>query len=169
MPKAVKCIRRYTMLRHPVRRLKSAIKYGGGKSLDFIHKDLLYAGDNHMTRVVAGQSLLCRTMPKIDSKTEILRIAKYNLQYRYNWFGIVEMMEESMELLGYRGKSSKIIQPALSSSGGASFTDKLILTRRRHFELDLELYEFAVELLKCRYERLKKQKKESNLKSLNNP
>ena len=158
MPKGVKCVRRYTMLRHPVKRLKSAIKYSGGKSLDFIHKDLLYAGDNHMTRVVAGQSLLCRSLPKIENKTDILRIAKYNLQHRYNWFGIVEMMEESMELLGYQGKSSKIIQPALASSKGASFTDEQILTRRRHFELDLELYDFAVELLKCRYKRHKHQK-----------
>ena len=75
----------------------------------------------------------------------------YNLQHYYYWLGVVELMDESVELLGYHGSSSKVIQLALVSRKAAIFNNDQILTRQEHFGLDLELYNFALDLLKYRY------------------
>ena len=52
---AVKCVGKFTILREPTSRLKSAITYAGATSLDYIQKNRHYAGDNHMVRMIAGQ------------------------------------------------------------------------------------------------------------------
>ena len=67
-------------------------------------------------------------------------------------------MQESFEMLGFKGNISDlgIIQPKQKSGKGRKFTREEVMTQRRYFELDIGLYEYAVDLHKKRYAAFKR-------------
>jgi Galactose-3-O-sulfotransferase len=150
-----------TVLREPVARVVSSYHYILGHPKHWLHTDLVGATDpldeflridptvdNHQTRMVSGRGggeIASRTAEPLGS--EALEEAKRNLQ-RFLVVGLTERFDETFVLLRRAlGWKLPYYVTANVATRPKQATERTLERIRERNRLDLELYEFADELL----------------------
>lgn len=155
-----------TMLREPVARVISMYRYILGDPRHWLHDELARSGmgleefversadpgvDNHQTRLISGRGsgelAPGRELPELDR--EALQEAKSNLE-RFLVVGLNERFDESFLLIG-RALGWRLpfyITGNVSARSKPAADGAVALIRERN-QLDLELYDFARDLLEA--------------------
>lgn len=174
-----KNVRAFTFLREPVKRLHSEYlflkswknqhlyEYLNANEISFSQyvasqeKLLRYRGKNFMTRCISGDSL------EYSNISESLEKAKYNLKHSFMFFGIQERFMESMLLLSKQVQLKNILHQKMNALGHSAQARQLTpeekAIAREYNQADIELYDYALNLLEERI-REEGQQFQENLK-----
>lgn len=149
----------YTVLRDPVQRFISHYNYfyfslGYRDLMGVTLNDLSDEQFNFIARLIGDlqvRYLANFKYPKILGSENMLKLAKYNLEYEYGCFGLLDFAADSIELLRASGipwiKFSSTDLPQ-RNIGKASYkiSEKVLSRIREANKLDVNLYKFANEL-----------------------
>lgn len=148
----------YTILRDPVKRFIShyhffyyTLGYDNLKGVsigELEEEKLLYL----VKRLANVQTTYLANFKfkKVLGEENMLKLAKYNLQYEYGAFGLIENMEESMLrvekiLPDWLSMNQSITQLNSSNSNNHEVSSSVIKLIEKHNYSDIELYSFAKE------------------------
>jgi hypothetical protein len=157
-----------TILRQPIARVVSACNYAGVGLTDILagasNFALAYGGPDHATKLIAGNSPICSLTPldpNPDDKDAQLAVAKYNLKHNIAWFAILERLDDSYSLLYGHNRTDEYNQDATTvlphdPGAGGGYVDKAWkynmpackkVEISHAIELDVDLYEYAIDLM----------------------
>ena len=166
--------RYFTILREPIARVVSAHRHlleepahplhngarpGGDGLLQMIEEQVTTSLDNEQTRFLCGIPQALRTVhpdrviePEIgfgECTSEMLRLAKQNLEQHFDVVGLLDRFDEAFALLRqiYRWPHWTYHRANIRRSRGFPITPELRQSIASCNQFDVELYEFAGQLL----------------------
>lgn len=153
-----------TMLRSPVERVISTFRYicqypqhrlhkyiteNNISIIEYIESKCNKVGvDNGMTRILSGEPLMSDNISFGGCTKEMLEQARYNLEHRIKVFGIMERFEESVTVMGNCLNWANRVTTKVNETRAEDkiATNELYELIVKYNQLDIDLYNFAVEL-----------------------
>ncbi len=89
---------------------------------------------------------------KVFGYDNVLKVAKYNLQYEYPCFGLLEYLDDSLKILKKKSPNWLLIEDKMpfknknKSSRTEEVKEEVVKLIRTYNNLDISLYEFALNL-----------------------